>query len=361
MPLKSVDKLRPSLVAQTPSGLGARTSDPILLLTEVGTNIGFGHLTRCLSLAHAFQRAGVETKIWAATHDTNPSVLPCEIHSVDWYGLRGDLARDVAEFHAILVDSYAANLPDLEKVYSAHPQVAVIDDYLRRDYTKGLVIDWTVGAEGFAFQQKHPNVRYLLGSQYCALRPEFQGAVRRCASEEIRNVLITFGGTDIQKLTRPVLERLQREFPALEKHVVIGAGSKGASIPPDPDQNTSYHIAVSALDMRTLMQQADIVICGGGQTLYEAASQGLPPVMITLVQNQHDDIREFARAGFGIHAETWDAPDLLECVVAAVRSLSPIEVRVQHQIAGQRCVDGNGAERLVNILLAEWSKFPAKT
>ena len=127
---------------------------PLLILTESGTKIGFGHLNRCLSLAHAFRNAGIETEIWAATHDTQPNALAPEIRSVDWYGLSGDLAQNAAHYRAILVDSYVATLSDVEKVYSIHPRVAVIDDYLRREYTRGIVIDWTVGAEAFAFQRK---------------------------------------------------------------------------------------------------------------------------------------------------------------------------------------------------------------
>jgi spore coat polysaccharide biosynthesis predicted glycosyltransferase SpsG len=102
------------------------------------------------------------------------------------------------------------------------------------------------------------------------------------------------------------------------------------------------------------MEEADIVICGGGQTLYEAASQGLPPVIVTLIANQKDDVREFVQAGFGIHVGNWDRPDLFDAVIDGMRQLWPLDARCLHAAAGQRYVDGLGAQRLAETLLVEW-------
>ncbi len=293
-------------------------------------------------------------QIWVAADALSSEELPEFVRPVRWYGLDGELEAEAARAHAILLDSYTIDSVDLEHVFRINPRTAVIDDYPRREYSTGVVIDWTVGAESFAFRQKCAQVRYLLGSQYCAVRPEFQCAARRDARHPVRSVLVTFGGADVRALTGPVVARLQREFPALEKLVVVGAALRDASFQALKDADTSFHVGVDAREMRGLMARADIAVCGGGQTLYEAASQGLSPVIITLVDNQEDDIREFVRAGFGVHVGGWDQPDLLDAVTNGIRQLWLTESRIRHAAAGQKCVDGHGAERLVKALLAEW-------
>jgi len=106
--------------------------------------------------------------------------------------------------------------------------------------------------------------------------------------------------------------------------------------------------------MQALMTQADIAICAGGQTLYELASQGLPPAIVSAIDNQKDDIRGFIDAGFGVDGGSWDRPGFLDCLASSIQSLWPAAVRERHSAAGRQCVDGLGARRVVAALLAQW-------
>lgn len=328
--------------------------NPVLILTECGADIGFGHLTRCLSLAQAFREAGRSAQIWVATDASVSDRLPASVRLVCWYGLAGELEAEVTRAHAVLLDSYKISAGDMEHIFRINPRIAVIDDYPRREYTTGVVIDWTIGAECFAFQQKHAGVLYLLGRRYCALRLEFQCAAERESLHPVRSLLVTFGGADVRAITRPVVASLQREFPDLEKLVVVGPAVHDASFQGLEKTGTSFYVGVDARQMQALMAGADIAVCGGGQTLYEAASQGLAPVIINIVDNQEEEIREFTRAGFGVHAGRWDQPDLLDAITKGIHELWLPDTRTRHAAAGRQCVDGHGAQRLVSALLAHW-------
>jgi spore coat polysaccharide biosynthesis predicted glycosyltransferase SpsG len=328
--------------------------NPILILTECGSDIGFGHLTRCLSLAHGFRCAGKNVQIWVAADALSSEKLPEFVRAVRWYGLDGELEAEAARAHAILLDSFKISAEDVERIFRINPRTAVIDDYPRREYTAGVVIDWTVGAENYAFPQRRPGVRYLLGSRYCALRPEFQSVAKREFLLPVRSLLVTFGGSDVRALTRPVVDMLQREFPDLEKLVVAGPALHDPSFQALEDTNTSFHSNVGARQMQAMMAQADIAVSGGGQTLYELASQGLPPVIVSIVDNQEDDIRGFIRAGFGVYAGQWDQPDLLDSITKCIGELGFPDNRTRQAAAGRQCVDGHGAERLTSALLAQW-------
>ncbi len=335
--------------------------DFVLILTECGVDIGFGHLTRCLSMADAFRNAGMDAEVWVEADQSLERVLPehvfpDDVRRVHWYGLPDNLQAKAAGAYGVLMDSFKIGADQIERISDLNRRTAVIDDAPRRQYFSGVVIDWTIGAEHFAFPARNAGALYLLGSTYCALRPEFMRIPAREFGDAPRSLLVTFGGSDIRSLTAPVVAMLQREFPALEKLVVAGPGISKLALDSTDDHNTTFHTAVSGDLMQTLMARADIAVCGGGQTLYELASQGLPPVFTGIVDDQKDDIRGFTRAGYGIDVGSWQRPDLLEALAAGIRELWPAAPRERHSAAGRRCVDGYGAERLATAVLAEWKQ-----
>ncbi len=328
--------------------------NPVLILTECGSDIGFGHLTRCLSLADAFRKAGMDAEVWAAADEQMAQSLPEAVRPVHWYGLPDDLKAEAARAYGVLLDSFRIDTEEIERISAINRRTAVIDDFPRRQYFSGVIIDWTIGVEHFAFPARRAGVSYLLGSRYCALRPEFNCVAEREFSDPPRSLLVTFGGADFRDLTRQVVARLQGEFPDLEKLVVVGPAVRDASFRALEDTGTSFYVDVDARQMQALMARADIAVCGGGQTLYEVASQGLPPVIVSIVDNQEDDIRGFIHAGFGIHAGRWDQPDLLDAITKGIRELWRPDTRIRYAAAGRQCVDGHGAQRLASALLAQW-------
>jgi spore coat polysaccharide biosynthesis predicted glycosyltransferase SpsG len=218
-----------------------------------------------------------------------------------------------------------------------------------------VVIDWTIGAEQKPPSTTPAEVSFLLGSRYCALRPEFQSFESRAFPASPRSILVTFGGSDIRSLTAPVLAMLEAEFPDLEKFVVLGPGSQMKSAAAFGNSKTSFHVGADAACMQSLMARADLAVSGGGQTLYELASQGLPPVVVPLAADQADDVRGFTQAGFSIDAGPWQMPGLLDRIAIGLRDLWPAALRERHSAAGRKSVDGQGAERLVAAVLNAWS------
>ena len=112
---------------------------------------------------------------------------------------------------------------------------------------------------------------------------------------------MSFGGADIRSLAAPVVAMLQREFPDLEKLVVLGQAVQKTPLCSAEDRNTSFYAAADGARMRELMTRADIAVCGGGQTLYELRIAGRTAHhRESLADDQQDDIRGFVQAGFGV-------------------------------------------------------------
>ena len=152
-------------------------------------------------------------------------------------------------------------------------------------------------------------------------------------------------------MTIPVLKALSEANPKIEWTGVLGAGLKGIDdIELKNQRNVKLVKSLSALEMCAVMDGCDIAVCGGGQTLYEAANRALPAIVIELIENQRDDVRGFADVGFASWVGKSADPDILEKTVDAVLALSAANVRAKRGGIGREKVDGCGAMRLAKTI-----------
>ena len=108
----------------------------------------------------------------------------------------------------------------------------------------------------------------------------------------------------------------------------------------------------SGAHIADLMLEADLVLCSGGMTVYEIAALGTPGLV--LAQNAREDarMRAFARHGtieyLGLGA---DVP-VAELGAAALGLLQDAARRREMSARGQALVDGLGALRAAEVVLA---------
>ncbi len=119
----------------------------------------------------------------------------------------------------------------------------------------------------------------------------------------------------LRNLTAPVLETLVNNYPRLTKRVVIGAGFKDVNVIVDVmDDKSELIYYPDANMMRRLMLESDIVVSGGGQTLYELARIGTPVVAVGLALNQLHNLDYWQTTGFIEYAGFWDDNKLISNV-----------------------------------------------
>jgi spore coat polysaccharide biosynthesis predicted glycosyltransferase SpsG len=325
----------------------------LLILTEGGQINGYGHITRCISLAKAFSQAGYNTLFFVdgdcgTLEFIKASGFNAELS--EWF-YSDNLKKIVSSSDLVIVDSFIVSEYFALKIAEWNDKTIYIDDWIRRPYTTGAVIDWTINAEEYFYKQRFTGVKWLLGSSFVSLRPPFWNIAKsnKVLPESAENVLITFGGSDIRNMTPIILSLLASNFPYLRKTVIIGNGfSNTEEIKAISDDKTELHYNCDAAMMASLMTMADFAICGGGQTVYEMACCALPPVLISIVDDQIDDISGFSEKGFSFYAGEWNSPDLTINIINATRKLIPREERSRRGTIGQNLVDGSGAQRIVN-------------
>jgi len=147
--------------------------------------------------------------------------------------------------------------------------------------------------------------------------------------------LVSMGGSDPTGLTVPLCTALDGAgFATL---AVLGPAYAG---PPPPGR-----VLEDPAQWPRVLAGAELVVCGFGNTLFEAAHLGVPAVAIP----RHElDARE--AGAFSVHGTmTVASPD---DVVATVGALHGSERLREMRRTGRALVDGRGAERVVTALEA---------
>ncbi len=146
-------------------------------------------------------------------------------------------------------------------------------------------------------RREHDNA--YAGADYYCLREEFFTAGRTDARPRVESVLICFGGTDPSGLTVKTVRAIRRLSAGFRLIVVVGPGF-------DDDDELSaaldalsqpWEIVRNTKVISHYMENADLMITSAGRTIYEAATIGVPALV--LYQNQRERKHVFASKEHG--------------------------------------------------------------
>lgn len=325
----------------------------VLILTEGGKGIGFGHITRMLSLYQAFEEKGAEPHLVINGDDSVRSLVKeVEWEVFDWIRNPNEVGKKFPHVDILLIDSYLATKEVYENLSQVAKLPAYYDDFRRIDYPCGVVINGNIHAKKLQYPESRC-IRYLLGIEYFPIRKEFWGVDEKKIRREIKNILITFGGGDMRNMTPRVLRLLTRTLPDLHKQVIIGGSFSKENIEQCrniADRRTSLVYSPDADTVRNLMLEADIAISGGGQTLYELARVGVPTIAIVVTDNQRLQVEEFFSRGFLHRFFFWDRYDDKE-LLESLDELEDFRLRQEKSRIGKELVKGDGALKIAKELI----------
>lgn len=333
--------------------------------TDGGRRIGFGHVRRCLSLAQALESLGSKCLFLL---DGDPEI--CELVSVAGFQAirvipEHDLVDTISKCRdfcadVIVVDSYTLPTSYLRSLSEAVSTVVALDDLADRELPVRYVVNGSAKAEPLEYQ-RNPQTSYLIGPQYVLLRSEFATAPPRTSVTQVKRVLITLGGSDPNNLTLRVMQWVARALGSIKLDVVVGPlfGNREAIHDEASMSEGSIVLHHNPSNMRDLMLAADLVLCGGGQTIYELAAVGTPSIAIRTAENVTGNLQGLSAVGTLVWVGDADDIDLETKVIDEVRALSnDVGRREEMSRLGRKVVDGQGAIRVARVLLG-LSEAPA--
>ena len=138
--------------------------------------------------------------------------------------------------------------------------------------------------ELYPAQHTEPELKRWFGPAVYCLRDEFRHATRRSFQQRATTVLLSFGGTDPQRLTFRVLETIAARA---ELQIIVVAG-RGLSeferlarvVETLRSQGVELELHRDVPLMSELMARADFAFSSAGRTLYELAHMGVPTIVI---------------------------------------------------------------------------------
>ena len=319
-----------------------------LLFTEGGRKIGFGHVTRCVSLYQAFQEKGIDAEIIINGDRTVADLCKNINHRFfDWRSKKKKTFGIMNKADIAVIDSYLADSEFYKKVSSRVRVPIYMDDNRRMDYPEGIVVNGALGAEKINYPKKQ-GVSYLLGVKYFPLRKEFWDVPDKMLNKKIISIMVTFGGDNTGAMTQKILKLLTRKYQDIIKKVVIGKGFKDAKeIRLLKDKRTDRIYYPGAKEMKELMIESDLAVSGGGQTLYELARMGLPTIAVALADNQATNIRGWRRAGFIEYAGRLGDGYIVNIVDRRIKNLNSVTKRKEKYRIGRSYIDGSGSKSIV--------------
>jgi len=152
-----------------------------------------------------------------------------------------------------------------------------------------------------------PPANRRFGHKYVCLSPDFLIETPAEFRPAARNLLVTFGGTDQNNLTRMVAGLVPRilDETALEKVIFVVGPAFGyrselaeAVCHLPGDMLSRIEILEDVSNMAVLMGRMDLAITSNGRTIYELAAMGVPTISIS--QNDRETMHLFARYNRGV-------------------------------------------------------------
>jgi spore coat polysaccharide biosynthesis predicted glycosyltransferase SpsG/CMP-N-acetylneuraminic acid synthetase len=340
----------------------------VLFRVDGGGEMGMGHVYRSLAAAEALSKVSPTADICFLMRADRPE-------GVQHVSRSGYQVR-------VLPGADASAVP-VQAIRDYSPNIVVNDlPYLDDSYLRSLA---TVGASTVNFVDTLSDIEkptdmaaiiiaalaeeqvdledYHAGPAFTILRESFQ---KRSAevSDRGRRVVLSFGGSDPQRLTLKALEALgplHESVPGLEITAVLGPAFGHGRDLEELQKRLAYEPRVlrHVEHMADVLVEADVVLCSGGMTVFEIAALGRPGVV--LCQNAREEARMQKFAGEGSILHLGLGTRVEEDVIRETteRLLNDSKARRRMSEAGARLVDAHGAARVAEVIDGARGRGPA--
>lgn len=362
---------------------------------DAATDIGSGHLMRCLGLAEALRARGIAAHFLAADRPGAQlervvergyqlTVLPCPLQPAvsaspiaTPASQEADAQASVAaaisgRWQAMIVDHYALDAHWERIVKSADLRLLVVDDLADREHEADLVLDATYPGDPDRYRGLAGGAELLLGPAYALMSPAFAlerrlveervGSKSRTAAEP--RLLCFFGGSDLPDLSGQALAALREPGLAdVPVDLVIGSANPHADrLREGAAARGRVRVHEGLPNLAGLMAQCSWAVGAGGVTAWERLCLGLPSAVVSIAENQVEACERLADAGlidYVGHLEGTAAGAAIDAREGVARKLADHLLRMRAELGrararvqwGMGLVDGRGTQRAVQALI----------
>lgn len=349
---------------------------PLIIRADATTQIGTGHVMRCIALAQVWQNRGGRITFLSNCEsdalrrriiDEGFDFIPIKKSHPDPLDLTitlenlSTMSNQALPNKWLIIDGYHFTPAYQKAVKDSGYYILVVDDYNHLPYYHAdILLNQNIHAKKNKYSCDTDTVQ-LLGCKYALLRREFLKYKdwQRVPPEKANKILVTLGGADPDNITLKVVRSLLRmELEELKVNIVLGPSNPNTEVLEREIEKArkSGLASMEAMlllrqgNMPELMATADLAISAGGSTCWELCFLGKPFLVIIAAENQRDISLGLDQAGVAIclgwHHEVTERQihDHLKSLI------NDISLRREMSKNGQELVDGKGPLRVLQAL-----------
>ncbi|OGO99268.1 MAG: hypothetical protein A3E00_09655 [Curvibacter sp. RIFCSPHIGHO2_12_FULL_63_18] len=289
----------------------------IAFRVDESSQVGFGHMSRCRTLAHALWLAGCEVQFYCAKI-SNSTRRELEVSGFHVFLLQTEqefLDADLSE-SVVVVDGYQFG-PELGGAMKKRAWKTVyLDDYRGVNYDCDVLI---CNNEGLMRSQlSTPEYcKVFLGGRYVLIKPEVLRAARclRHGARISKSVMLVAGGTNQKAWVIRMLGLLGKLEPRAVIWVLTGRRLSAVNVQRAsglPLKKLRFFSKQSATQMIRRYQRAGYLVAPASTVLLEAFAAGIPAISGWIAQNQQTSLNAFEAQGLIANIGDLRVPELRE-------------------------------------------------
>ena len=170
--------------------------------------------------------------------------------------------------------------------------------------------------------------------------------------DTVKDIMITFGGSDPTGLTVKVLQVLLETDIEYNVHVVLGpAFTEHQRIYETAKKHKFIIIHNNPDNFFEILNQQDIVICAAGRTLYECAYFGKPVVIVPTIEHETITAIEYAKITGSFYTNIWNETETPTKIIEFLDIYkNNLLLRKSVYDASSNLVDSLGIKRILDVI-----------
>lgn len=264
---------------------------------DSSTELGSGHVMRCLSLASRIRKYDPNISFYCQKLPGNVAGLIEKAgFSVRW--VENEDFETAPDLKLFVIDHY--NLDALtETKFRKKAPVFVIDDLHNRKHDCDYLLDTTYRENKNVYENLvPPTCRMFLGPQYSLLREEFIKTKRNLKNFTKKyDFFVFFGGTDYSGETLRFLNNVET---TLKVAVIVGTANSKINEIKNLNPASNIHIYIQPDNVAELLAQSQFYFGSGGTVTWERLYLELNGVVFSVAENQKEINQNLAKLNLQI-------------------------------------------------------------
>ncbi|MGG5617848.1 hypothetical protein ACPDHD_16375 [Myroides odoratimimus] len=269
----------------------------VLVLTEGSNEIGLGHIGRVNSLLSVFRKEQFEIEWYIKGGQTIDLGLDEKVLFVEWD--QESFLNVMSSYTYFIIDTYVVSKDFLKKVIDLGKNTLFIIDS-KLSYCDSEINPNVFTLFASAYAQKDivsSKVNFIGGVDYILFKEEFyQAEIKNVLSIDIELIVVNIGGFYEEKFINEICRVINNVFKGISVYVLGKCKSRKSNMFYSK-MNKFHFLFLENKAYVDILNQSDLIICNGGQSINEAIFLNKPSIVIKMADNQTKNIEYWADLG----------------------------------------------------------------